>query len=395
MLRVYARGVNRRRGAELRRLQSISVSLKYREVGSWSVSGSADGLIQRAAVEGRGVIVVDEQGVPLHSPTGVLISGQVEEIGPRERGTGETAGAGRLTLSGGDDLDVVSGELAFPDPTSAVDAQTAAAYDARSGIAETVIKAYVAANVGVGRDVDRGDAGAPDAPLVTIAADLARGSTVSHQARFDPLLDVVRTLGAASTPQLAPRVQQVGDDLLFDVYSPVDRSDRVVFSDARRNLGDWTLTVSAPSVTHTVVAGAGEGSVRAFVERKDSAAAQAWRQVSRTFVDQRSTDVVSELQAAGDEALAAGRGGGQLTAAAVDTPSCRFGAHFGLGDLVAVELAPGVRYVERVTAVKITQTAKGPQPTEVTIGAADAAAPDLYRRVKELEAALSALQRRY
>lgn len=397
-LRLYARGTSLRRGAEVRGWRTLEANLRYRQTGAWQVTGSAAGLVRRLAVSGGGLILVDPRGVPLHAPGGVLISGPVEDVGPTERtAAGDTAGPGALTVSGGDDLAVVAGELAWPDPTSPISDQTAAAYDARSGAAETVIKGYVGANVGTGRAVDRADPDVPDAPLVTIAADAARGGAVSYQARFDPLMDVVRSMCAASSPELGVRVTQVDDDRVFDVYQPVDRSSRVVFSFDRGNLRGYSLTRSAPTATHVVVAGAGEGSVRPFIERKDAAAAQEWRTVVRTFVDQRSTDVVAELEAAGDEALAQARRASVLSATAVDTASCRFGQHFGLGDWVAIELAQGVRYVDQVTAVKIAADKDGIHPTEVTIGQSEQDAHDsvLYQRVAALEAQLSALQRRH
>ncbi|MBD2900798.1 hypothetical protein amrb99_98080 [Actinomadura sp. RB99] len=208
-------------------------------------------------------------------------------------------------------------------------------------------------------------------------------------------MDVVRSLCSASDPQLGVRVQQVGDELLFDVYVPQDRSGRVAFSQKSGNLRAYSLTRAAPTATHVVVAGAGEGSTRPFVERRDTDAATEWRRVIRTFVDQRSTDVVSELESAGDEALKAARGTGALSVTAVDTESCRFGRHFGLGDWVSVKLATGAVYVDQVTAVKITADKDGVHPAEITIGTdpTDDNESDLYDRVRELEAALSALQR--
>lgn len=393
----YVRNADLSLAGELRGWTKLDVTLKWRGVGSWSISGPARGLMTSLMEPTRGLIVVDRRGMPLLSADGVVISGDVEEDGPRAwSADGEDAHPGTLTLAGGDDLAIVADELAFPDPTNAVTSQTAAAYDARSGAAETVIKGYVSANVGSTRASARGDASVPGARTVTVAASSGSGSTVSYQARFDPLLDVVNAMADASSPQLGVRVQQSGSALVFDVYETTDRSGRAVFSRARRNLRAYSLTRSMPTATHVVVAGQGEGTARVFRERKDTTAANEWGRIVRTFVDQRQTNVSAELDQAGDEALEQGRRTGALSVTAVDTPSMRFGQHFGLGDLVSVELETGVVLTDRVTAAAISVTDAGPQPTQITIGTPDqdTKTTELYALVKRLQTQIGALQRR-
>lgn len=395
--KTFARKSDLTMGGELRGWTNLEVTLKYGMVGIWTMTGLAAGRVVDLMTPGAGLIVTDTRGVPLLSDNGVVISGDIEEIGPRTRGAdGQDASPGTLTITGGDDLAVVADELAFPNPTAVVTSQTANAYDSRSGVAETVIKAYVAANVGTARHANRSDAAVPGVRLVTIATDATRGSSVSYKARWDPLMEIVRTLGQASSPQLAGRVVQVGGDLEFDVYAPTDRSDSVIFSWGRRNLRGYTIRQSAPTATHVVVAGSGEGTARVHRERKDTAAAAEWQRIIRTFVDQRQTDVAAELDAAGDEALAAGRRSGVLSATAVDTPRCRFGKHFGLGDTVTIQIEPGVTITDQVSAAKIVVTPQGPAPTEIVIGNPDLdpATPEAYRRATQALNQLTALQRR-
>lgn len=384
---------------ELRGWTSLQVTLKWRGVGAWQVQGPNRGLMRTLMEPTRGLIVVDRRGVPLLSPDDVLISGDVEEDGPLAwSAEGADSGPGTITLAGGDDLVIIADELAFPDPTKSAEDQITAtdAYDSRSGAAETVIKGYVAANVGAGRAADRGDAAVPNARTVTIATDQERGSTVSYKARFDDLLEVATKMADASSPQLGLRVQQDDGDLVFDVYEPTDRSGRVRFSRARRNLRAYSLTRSMPTATHAVVAGGGEGTARVFRERADTDAANEWGRIVRVFVDQRQTTEASELDAAGDEALAQGRRTGALSVTAVDTPSCRFGLHFGLGDLVAVELETGAVLVDRVTTAVLAATEEGPRPTQITIGTPDLdpKTSELYALVKRLQEQVGALQRR-
>lgn len=400
MLKTYVRAPDLSIAGELRGWTSLTVTLRYNGVSSWTLEGPAAGLMERLGQPGYGLVVVDTRGVPMVSPRNVLISGDVEDTGPREwaADSSEAAYPGRLTLVGGDDLAIVADELAFPDPGSAV-ANQGSDYDKRAGAAETVIKGYVAANVGHGRASARGDSSAPNARTVAVATDQGRGSTVSYSARFDPLLDVVRSCAAASSPQLGVRVEHdvAAGDLVFDVYTPQDRSATVRFSRGRRNLRGYSVQRSMPTATHVVVGGGGEGIDRLFIERKDSAAAAEWYRVVRVFVDQRQTEDVAELEAAGDEELQRGRRSGALSATAVDTPSLRFGRDFGLGDWVAVELEHGVEIVDRVTAVTIRVDENGVAPTEIQIGAeeVDPQLPESYARADEALKAIMALARRY
>ena len=397
MLKTYVRDPDLRIVGEVRGWTRLEVRLAWLGVGSWLLEGPAMGLVEQLAQPGYGLVVVDPRGVPLMSPDDVLISGDVEDNGPRvwSADSNDDAYPGTLTITGGDDFAIIADELAFPDPARAVTSQSAA-YDKRSGPAETVIKGYVAANVGTSRAAARGDAAAPGVRTVTVAPSQGRGSHVSYSARFDPMIDVVRHCAQTSTPPLGVRVQQNGPGLLFDVYVPQDRSGEVVFSRSRRNLRGYSVQRSMPTATHVVVGGGGEGAARVIRERKDSAAAAEWRRIIRVFVDQRHTTDTTELDAAGDEELMRNRRSGALSATAVDTPNMRFGRHFGLGDLVTVELEPGVRIVDRVTAATIVCTDEGLQPVELQIGNPDVdpQLPESYRRASMALDQIAALARR-
>lgn len=399
MYTVYIREVDLSLAGELRGYTQLELTLTYGlyGVGAWTITGPAGGHMAELT-PGRGIIVVDDRGLPLHSPQGVLIAGDLEDDGPHSWSADGSNDAypGTVQLTGADDLAIVEGELAFPDPTLAVADQGAHTYDSRSGPAETVIKGYVGANVGTGRTTARGDADVPNARLVTVADDLGRGSSASFKATFDPLTDIIKTVGQASTPQLAPRVTQVGSNLVFETFSPVDRSAEVVFSRRRRNLREYSVSRAAPTVTHVVVAGGDTGSGRAYLERKDTVAADQWRRIRRSFVDERQTTTVAELNAAGDEELNGGRRSGVLSATAIDLPNLRFGEHFTLGDWVAVEIETGDVYVDQVTAVKITIGEKGPEPTEITIGNPDLdpTTPEVFARADRALRLINQLQRR-
>lgn len=387
MLQVIARGSN------LERLgyvpwRRLAITLRDLAVSTWSITITPHPNVVDKLVPGNGVIVLRDGEQ--------ILSGPVEDDGPRIRSADdeESTGPGLLTVGGGSDLAIVAGELAIPDPTQPINMQTAVAYDMRSGAAETVIKGYVGDNVGVGRPIWRNDV--TGQRLVTIAADQLRGTTVSYSARFDPLMDIIRRISEVGGG-LRPRVTQSGTDLVFDVYEPVDRSGSVRFAWDIGNLHEVSWTRSAPTTTHVVVAGQGEGTARTFVERKDIPAAEQWRIVTRTFVDQRQTGDTAELEEAGDEALAEGGREGVLSATAVETAKVRFGRDFGLGDQVRVEPELDVSFVDVVDEVRIEADAdSGRENVHITLGTpqGDERLPEVYRIVDQLARRIVALERR-
>ncbi|WP_190869036.1 hypothetical protein, partial [Actinomadura sp. RB99] len=105
-LQTFVRGADLRIIGEIRGWRTLEVTLRYMQVGSWQITGAADSLVARLAEPGRGLVVRDPRGVPLHAPDGVLISGDLGEDGPQEYAAGDSGktGAGSLQLTGGDDL---------------------------------------------------------------------------------------------------------------------------------------------------------------------------------------------------------------------------------------------------------------------------------------------------
>lgn len=386
MLQVIARGQDLQKIGFLP-WRKLEVTLRDLAVSSWSVTVTAHPNVTALLEPGNGVIVLrDGQQI---------LSGPIEDDGPRERSAEDNprSGPGTLTVGGGSDLAVVAGELAIPDPSQPVDMQTTQATDSRSGAAETVIKGYVGDNVGVNRAIWRNDV--TGQRLVTIAADQARGNTVSYSARFDPLMDVIRQLSEAGGG-LRPRVTQDGTDLVFDVYQPADLAN-VRFAWDLGNLREVSWTRSAPTVTHVVVGGQGEGTSRTFLERTDIPAAEQWRIVTRTFVDQRQTDDAAELEEAGDEALADGARSGVLSAEFVETSRVRFGRDFNVGDQVRVEPEAGVSFTDVVEEVRIEADAdSGREDVSGTLGTpqGDERLPEVYRTVDQLARRVMALERR-
>lgn len=365
--------------------RTIEATIRHNLVGSWQLALPKSAANVARLLPARGVIILRD-GRP-------FVSGPIEEIKGSWEAERDGDGPGQLTVSGADDLSIIADELAVPNPVVDIASQTSWGTDDRSGTLEAVIKGYVTANVGTTRAVWRNDT--PGQQLLTIATSLGRGPAVSYKARFDSLMDLVRTLIGAHN--MGVRVTQVGTTLVFDVYEPADKTSTVRFSRAMRNLRGVDWTRAAPETTHAVVAGAVEGVVRNVRERKDIAAAAEWGHVVRTLRDERQTSVASELDAAGDEELARGRRSSALGITIVETPRLRFGQHFDRGDRITVEPEDGVRYEDVVTAATLRGDAEsGRENLTLTIGPErEPDDPVQYDRVRELNQRLAALERNF
>lgn len=360
------------------------VALNWLAVDSFTIDLPATEKVLEKCSQGWGVLVLlDGQQI---------LSGSIEDIERERAATDQGSGVGTVSITGADDLAIVASELAWPVPTEPVTNQGASARDSRSGVAETVIKGYVDANVGTNRDVDRADAAAPDVREVVVGADLARGASVEFSARFDPLLDVIREIHGGLGVTCG---QNGSQQLVFDVIDPQDLSGSAVFSFELGNLRRCRWSDGMPEVTHAVVGGEGEGTTRVFRERRDSAAADAWRMHSAVFVDQRHTSNSLEMDQAGDEALEDGKRVGIIEAELVDTARLSYGTDYQLGDRVTIVPEAAVAFTDIVTSVRISADADS---GEVRIAPAVGWTAGPYetrqdRKLARLQRAVSALER--
>jgi hypothetical protein len=359
----------------------LEATLRYNAVGSWSLTMPATKANwQLTRVPDVGV-VVDWNDV-------FTFSGFAETWScARTAADGQVSET--ITLSGADDLGVVANRVAYADPGRSFNNQDTRAYDQRIGPQETVIKGFVAANAGPKALPARRH------PALAIVHDRERGTPVTYAARFDALMDLVRSIAATAGP-IGVQVVQRGRELVFDCYLPRDLTASAWFSPELGNLTAADLSDTAATTTNALVAGSGEGNTRAFVEVTGPDSDDPWRRVE-TFVDQRSTPDWGELSQAGKDAIAQGAATARMSITALDLPRRAFGADYGLGDKVTVEIAPGVTYPDIVTAVQLVAEAATETVTPV-IGAADADAGEdatvtarLAARVRGLERQLQTL----
>lgn len=335
--------------------ETLTLDHRHADVSSWTLTLPAVPAVLNRIGPGWGIILL-RWGRE-------LLSGPLEDDGPRSWTAADNGrGPGTLTVTGADDLAIVANEIAYPDPTKNATGQTGSAMQdiVTSQSAETVIKHYVGANVGSARAAARGDANAPHARTVVVAADQQRGDTISYSARFDNLLTIIQQISQAGS-NLGAEVLQQGNTLVFDVYEPRDLSGRMRFSRESGTLTSASTTVSMPTVTHSVVLGAGTGSAQVVTEIDDSATADAWRMIIRQTTDATSStdssgaSVASQMTQAGQAALTAGARQYARDCTITETAQVRYPDTVRRGDIVTIvdPTRPGTVITDVISSVHI------------------------------------------
>lgn len=351
-------------------------------VGSWSLTLPAEHALAAALrVPGAGVIIT--------GPTDVIASGPTTS-------PSLTAGAddpeGLVTVSGLTDDVLLADALAWPQPSNANVATQSAGYDNRAGVAETVMRAYVNANIGPGAPAARRGL---LAQRLTLAANLGRGPTVVKSARFPTLGELLSEIAAYAG--LGFRIVQRGDVLVFEVYEVTDRTKFIRLDIHNGGLSSQTVEVSPPGVTRAIVAGQGKAAERTLLSRSttDSTAAEgAWGRRIEVFKDQRNTDDLTELQQAGDEILAdKGFTATNVKAIPAESTTMLYGWDYREGDRVTV-VVEGQETTSTVTQATIMADSDG---VLVGVGIGDVsgfdAASAQARRVDDTAKRVSELER--
>jgi hypothetical protein len=211
-----------------------------------------------------------------------LMSGYITSID----GSGPTL-AGLTTYHLVDDVWLMWRLLGWPVPGSDLTSQ-GVKKDTRTGNAETVLKGFVSANKPHLVDT------------VTVATNANRGGTITVESRMSVLADVLMT--AADQAGIGVSVKQSGSGLLLDVYTP--RVFPHTLSERSGTIIDWSWSKAAPTMSSAIVGGPNENTSREFRRVRDSARETALGYSVESFVDARSADNNTQVDAAGTQALA-------------------------------------------------------------------------------------------
>jgi microcystin-dependent protein len=238
-------------------------------------------------------------------------------------------------------------------------------HDRQTGVAaETAIKHYLRSHAA--------DLAAPAraVPGLVVAADAARGPTVTVNGRYQSVLDLVREIGLLAGLGWEITYDAGSGDFRFDVTDGVDRTASVFFDFAFETLERWEeLDSVIDAKTVAVVAGQGEGTARDLVTRWSGSEPTGFER-REAFLDARDVEL-------GETTVLAQRGDAFLASTGVETSleadvhqygGFRYGEHWDVGDLVTVRNAErGLAYAARVVEVAKTfeRSAAAPRITAV------------------------------
>ncbi|GAB2329225.1 siphovirus ReqiPepy6 Gp37-like family protein [Streptomyces variabilis] len=359
---------------------ALTVEDTFNNVGAWALRlPSEHPLADALRLPGAGVVIT--------GPSDVLMSGPVSAS---EYAATADDRRGSISFKGISDTCVLADMLAWPEPANPDVTSQAAGHDTRTGSAESLMHAYVAANCGPLAPEPRRRTG------LVLGADLARGPVITKSARFPQLGQLLTEIGL--TADLGFRIVQRGSALVFETYPVADRTREVRLDVLAGTLSGQRVAVSPPGATRVIVAGQGDLADRTFVavDNDTSTSAEAdWGRRIERFVDQRNTNDLAELTQAGDELLAdEGATGIAVQAVPVeDAAFMDYGRDWGMGDRVTV-IAGGQELVSTVTGVVIKADEDGFR-LGATLGDPTGFDPNaaLADRVSSAESRVSALER--
>ncbi|WP_031513713.1 siphovirus ReqiPepy6 Gp37-like family protein [Streptomyces sp. NRRL F-5123] len=323
---------------------SMTLTDNFNNIGSWSLTLAAENpLADVLRQPGAGIIVT--------GPTDVLMSGPMVKA---EFAATQDDPGGSISFDGVSDTVILADTLAFPDPTNPDGDSQTLAHDVRQGKAEDVMHAFVMANIGPTAPAERRKTALIDSP------SQHRGPDVTKSARFPVLGNLLAE--TALLGSLGFRVIQRGTNLVFETYAITDRTNLIRLDVANGTLSGQRVAISPPGVTRAIVAGQGQMTDRQFLEvdtDESIAAEAAWGRRIESFIDQRQTADWTELQQAGDQAMAdSGFTAVNVQVVPMEDGAMRYGIDWGLGDKVTV-IVEGQELTSNATGVVMKADADG------------------------------------
>lgn len=364
----------------------LDMTLRFNEPGSGMFIAPGWPSLREQLVPGSRVMVIRYETRHPGDGGQFVFTGPVESILYERSDDGENAGVGRVTVTFSDDLAEVVARLTYPNPALEPDDQSTASWTF-AGNAEVGLRTLVNLNAGPGALTAR------RMPSLVLGALASVGTNVDITAQLmEPLGDVMRRIALAGGG-LGFRTRQDSNQIKFEVYEPVDRSDTVRFGFATGTAKYLGYEQSAPKATVVLVGGQGEGADQFVTERVDTAGVAAWGRREVLLSRAGSTDI-AELNAEGDARLAEDAETARLQANVADSVTQRFGTPYDLGDLVAVESWPGEQIIDVVRGVHIQAWPTAGDMIQPMIGSQAASSdPKWIQRMREIDAKVGRLER--
>ncbi|MFE4420450.1 siphovirus ReqiPepy6 Gp37-like family protein [Streptomyces sp. NPDC056817] len=373
-LKVYVRNSTLQRLGQVSEYSSLTVVPRYNAIGAIALELPADSPSAPLLVEGNGLIVKTAGG-------DTVLTGPIRTVDWTR--SDSDAGGGQLKVGAVSDDEILARYACWPTPTAAIGSQTVPVYKINTPSVEAGMRDLVNLNAGPGAQASRRHA------LLTLAANGARGLALVREVNhFDNLLTVLQDIAAAAG--LGFRVTQVGNNLQFQVFQPVDRSKTARFSFGLGNLTDANYSTTPPTCTRAIVVAGGGTSPRVCktYDRADPLFPGLVLEqfVDQTSVDSTSVDLTAQMDQAGNEALTNGAGQGSLSISPIDLPQLRYGRDYNVGDTVSAQLRGGTWYTDVVREVTLTSTV-GDSSVKATIGGdnADGTVARIYQYIARIK----------
>jgi hypothetical protein len=356
---------------------TVDCTLRWNEPCSGQFTSPGYPWIREQLAPGNRVMIIRD-GV-------FLMGGPIETWTYARSDDGENAGDGVLTVTFADDLAWIAGRLTYPNPALTPEQQTTDTWT-YTGNAEVGMRSLVNTNAGPAALPAR------QIPGLALGAVAGVGGNATLTSGWQPLTDVLRT-AATTGGGLGFHTRQAGNQILFEVYQPPDKTGEVRFGFGLGNLRYLGYEVSAPTATAAIVGGQGDGADRYVLQRLNTAGATDWGR-TETLVSRPGSDPVADLQTAGDEALADAAETGRLSSYVADTDDQKFGVHYNVGTKVSLEVWPGFEVADLVTLVHLQAWPTAGEVVTTTIGTQTASAdPAWVQQLRRIDRRVGRLER--
>ena len=369
---------------------NLDCTRRFNEPGSGTVELPASPEAMEILQPGHRLVVMRDGQVWMAGPMEVP---QEVEVGYGGGEDGGQAPPGEISIAFTDDLGRIAGYITWPDPAAAWEDQPTSTWRTITATGgETIIRQLVDENCGPGARPER------RIPRLILGPVAGAGTTTLVNTRFEGLLETCRRV-AIDGGGLGFRARQVGKDIVFEVYEPRDLSTSARFSFGLGNLRYLRAKLSAPTVTHALVAGsepdedAEEPWARAYLQVADTGQAAAWYRVEKFVDGSAQDDSQGELTQAGTEELAGGAAPVELATVTVDIPDLPgepgsgliAGRDFDLGDRVSVQLPNGQQVTDLVRSMHLQATPGSGERVTTLVGSPEATTdPQMVRVVRDL-----------
>lgn len=372
---------------------SFTLSLKFNEVGTWTLSVPREATPEGWPAPGAGCIFQRDGEVVA---SGMLDN---ESFDWTSEAGQENSGPGSYAMTGDTDLGRIAYRIVYPSPAVAWGTGQADYYIETPDRPEERLRVLVSKQAGPAAQTARQVAG------LTIAADTAiPGDNYSIRERFTPLLDACRKVADFGGLRFDV-VDQLNGNMQFEVHAITDLSGQVVFGIDFGNVTTLHAERVAPTASVALVAGGGELDNRSLHEYANEDSNVAWGR-REVFLDQRQVgedagegapteEQEIEYEKAALEALTEGQEQTGVSTTVLDTEAVQWKRDYNLGDKVTV-LTPFGSVPDLVRGVDITVDEKGNEDIVPVVGLTDVTIENpLLSVIRKMLQRVSQLERGY